>query len=49
MRRERVAAAGVRLIAIRELPPAIRTAPQRRLAITSSDRSSDNGPGRCGS
>ncbi len=48
MRRERVTPTGMRLISIRECAPAIRTAPHRGPAIRSSDRSSGNGPGRCG-
>jgi hypothetical protein len=48
MRGERVATAGVRLIAIREGPSATRTTPERRFGTTSSDRNSDNGRGRCG-
>jgi hypothetical protein len=47
VRRECMSPAAVRLISIGELPSAIRTPPHRWLAIRSSDRSSDNGRGRC--
>jgi hypothetical protein len=39
---ERMTPTGVRLIAIRESPPAARTPPQRRFGARSSDRSSGN-------
>ena len=44
----RAAPAGVRLISIRKLPPALRAAPHWGLGFRSSDRSSDNGRGRSG-
>jgi hypothetical protein len=55
VRGERVTTAGVRLIAIRELPSAIRTTPQGRqpfrrfhaFSCRGSDKSSGNGPDRC--